>query len=413
MLDLSEISIGSVKVSDRQDGDKMESLLGRSQDAVLVLERRRRRRRIFIIAAVSIAIAAIVLAVLVNRYINLEYNSYRVAKSISVKNSNTMQYLPYMGGVLKYSRDGVSAIDVDGKELWNGSYEMDHPEVDICGSSAVVADIGSKNLYIYTESDAGTEMTMDYPILQARISEQGVVAVMLEDKASNMIHIYDPYANENKLLVEIPTNVEEGYPVAMDLSSDGTNMAVSYACVANGTLESRAAFYDFTDVGKNTNCLVGAQEYTDRIIAEVRYLGDSRLALFSEKGFSIWTNFKKPVESMNKSFKSNIRSVFCDSEYVGVVLDNTKEEDKSTMNVYNLKGKKVMEREISNEYSHIAMSGSEIMLNTATDCIVYRVNGVCKWDCKLKNKILYFLPADGMNKYFLVKDSEIEYIALK
>lgn len=398
---------------DRQDGDKMESLVSRFQDAVPVLERRRKRRRILIIVAAGIAVAAIVLAVLVNRYINLEYHSYRVTKSIAVKNSNTMQYLPYMGGVLKYSRDGVSAIDEAGKELWNGSYEMDHPEVDICGSSAVVADIGNKNLYVYTESNSGTEMTMDYPILQARISEQGVVAVMLEDKASNMIYIYDPYASENKLLVEIPTNVEEGYPIAMDLSSDGANMAVSYACVTSGAVESRAAFYDFTDVGKNTNCLVGAQEYTDRVIAEVRYLGDSKLALFSEKGFSVWTNFKKPVESVSKSFKSNIRSVFCDSDYVGVVVDNINEENESTMNVYNMKGKKVMSRRISNDYSHITMSGSEIMLNTGTDCIIYRVNGVCKWNCKLKNKISCFLPADGMNKYFLVRDSEIEYIALK
>lgn len=391
----------------------MESLLGRSQDAVLVLERRRRRKRILLTVLVSIAVAAAILAVIVNRYINLEYNSYRVEKTISVKNSSTMQYMPYPGGVLKYSRDGVSAIDAGGQELWNGSYEMDHPEVDICGNSVVVADIGGKGLYVYTEKNAGTEMTMDYPVLQARVSEQGVIAVMLEDKASNMINIYNPYASGDKLLVEIPTNVEEGYPVAMDLSSDGTNMAVSYACVTSGTVESRAAFYNFTNVGKNTNCLVGAQEYKDRVIAEVRYLGESELGLFSEKGFSIWTNFKKPVESVTKSFKNDIRSVFCDSDYVGVVIDDMKKEEQSTMNVYNLKGKKVMSRHIPNDYAHIAISGNEIMLNTVTDCTVYRVNGVRKWKCRLKNKISYFLPGDGMNRYFLVEDSEIEYIRLK
>ena len=115
---------------------------------------------------------------------------------------------------------------------------------------------------MYNGSDSGTKLTTDYPILQACVSKQGVVAVLLEDQSSNVIQVYNPYDDNKKLLVEIPTNVEEGYPVSIDLSPDGTGVICASICVTSGAVKSQVAFYDFTDVGKNTNCLVGAQERT-------------------------------------------------------------------------------------------------------------------------------------------------------
>lgn len=389
----------------------MISLVRQSQSG-FQSERRARRKKILLSCLAGILITAIMIVVLAKLYFNHTYDGYYVERTISVKNSNTMQYLPYAGGVIKYSRDGVSAMGASGKDLWNGSYDMDHPEVDTCGSSAVVADIDGKSLYIYTTKNHGTEMTMDYKILQACTSEQGVVAVMLEDTKSNMIHVYDPYASGDKLLVEIPTNVEKGYPVAMDISGDGTGMTVSYISVLSGMVESRVAFYNFTSVGENTNCLVGAQEYNDRVVSEVRYLGASQVCLFSEKGYSIWENLKKPSEISKQDFKQEIVSAFCDTNYVGVVLAGDK-EGKGQMKVYDLQGKELMGRSIATDYHHIAMAGKEILVHTSTDCDIYLVNGVHKWNCSVEKNILHFLPAEGMNRYYLIEENEIKKIKLK
>lgn len=389
----------------------MISLVRQSQSG-FQSERRARRKKILLSCLAGILITAIIIVVLAKLYFNHTYDGYDVERTISVKNSNTMQYLPYAGGIIKYSRDGVSAMGPSGKDLWNGSYDMDHPVVDTCGSSAVVADIGGKTLYIYTAKDHGTEMAMDYKILQACTSEQGVVAIMMEDTKSNMIHVYDPYASGEKLLVEIPTNVEKGYPVAMDLAADGTGMTVSYLSVLNGMVESRVAFYNFTSVGENTNCLVGAQEYNDRVVSEVRYLGASQVCLFSEKGYSIWENLKKPSEISKQDFKQEVVSAFCDTDYLGVVLAGDK-EGKGKMKVYNLQGKELMSRSIATDYHHIAMSGKEILVHTATDCDIYLINGVHKWNCTVEKNIQHFLPAEGMNRYFLIEENEIKKIKLK
>ena len=37
--------------------------------------------------------------------------------------SSGAKYCDYNGNLLKYSRDGISALDEEGNILWNGSYE--------------------------------------------------------------------------------------------------------------------------------------------------------------------------------------------------------------------------------------------------------------------------------------------------
>lgn len=390
----------------------MKSLVGRSQDVLVMEERRRSRRNTVLLCLGCMLLVAALLALCIHFYINRTYDSYQTKKSIAVKNSEAMKYCPYKDGVLRYSRDGAAAVGDDGHEMWNGSYDMENPAVDVCGSYAVVADIQGKTVCVYNGEDSGTQMTMDYPVLQACVSAQGVIAVVLEDTASDMIRVYNPYDSNNPLLVEIPTNVEEGFPVSMDLSPDGTGVVASFVCVTSGVVKSRAAFYDFTEVGKNTNCLVGAQEYQDRVVSEVRYLDGDHACLFSEKGFSLWQNMKKPKEVTKKEWDTEIQSAFCSEDYVGVVVPKSK-EDRADMYLYSLRGKRLLKREIDSDFSQISMAEDEIYVISAEGCCIYRKNGVEKWDCKLKNKAVALLPAKGINRYFLLQEGKIKLIKLK
>lgn len=389
----------------------MQSLVGRSQDAYAVIARRKRVRNAILISLGCLVVIAAVLAGTLHFLLNRQYNSYTVSSTKNIKNSDSMKFLSYNNGVLRYSRDGAAAITRDGKEQWNGSYDMENPEVDIAGQYVVVADIEGKTLYVFNGSDSGTQMTMDQPILQACVSKQGVVAVLLEQNDSNVIQIYNPYDANNKLLVEIPTNVEEGYPVSMDLAEDGTGLVASFVCVTSGTVQSRVAFYDFTDVGKNTNCLVGAKEYKDRVISEVRYLGADHACLFSEKGFSVWENMKKPKEKMHKEWKQTILSAYCNEDYVGAVVKKDT-EGKADMLLYSLNGKQILKREISSEYTKAELYGDEIYIRSAKGCAIYRKNGVRKWNCSMKDEPDALLPTKGMRNYLMCKDGKMQLIKL-
>ena len=392
----------------------MDSFVGRSQDIAVISGRRRKIILFTVICTACIVVASVIFILLVNSFINRRYTSYEVAKEVSVTSDSFVKYTSYDDKVLRYNRDGISALDASGSTIWNGSYNMVSPAADVCGKYVVAADIGGKTLFVYNGEGQGKEVTTDYPIVQASVSESGIIAVLLEQATSNVINIYNPYDVSNRLLVEIPTNVDEGYPVCIDISPEGTNLIAAYVCVTNGKIQSRAAFYDFTDVGKNTNCLVGAKNYDETVISDVRFLNSDNICIFTDNGFSIWRNAKKPRESYSNTYEEKIKSAFCNSKYVGMVFENISSTKPYQMKVYDLSGQKVLDLGFNNNYNTVRMYGNdEILFNSASECEIFRINGVKKLSCQAGGKILYFLPAKGINRYYFVMDDKIQEIKLK
>lgn len=401
-------------ITKEAEGWFMDSFVGRSQD-VFAISERRRKIAVFILTCIAcVIVAAGIFALIINAFLNRKYVSYDVEKETQLSGDSFVEYISYDNKVLKYTRDGISAIDASGNTIWNGSYDMISPAVDICGKYVVAADIGGKSLVVYNSEDSGKEITTDYPIVQASVSAQGVVAVLLEQSRSNVINIYNPYDVSDQLLVEIPTNVDEGYPVCMDISPGGVNLVATYVCISSGKVQSRVAFYDFSEVGKNTNCLVGAKNYDESVISDVRFLDDNNICIFGDNGFSIWSNAKQPQEIYTKNFESKIKSAFCNEEYVGMVFENESKSRPFQMKIYNLKGKKVLDIGFNDEYSTVRMyDNNEIIFNSTSHCAIFRINGVKRFSCDVDGKVLGVFPSDGINKYYLVMDNRIQRIKLK
>ena len=53
--------------------------------------------------------------------------------------------------MLKYSRDGVSYLNIRGEEQWNQSVQFKNPFVEINGTTAAVADKGGNNILVVQE----------------------------------------------------------------------------------------------------------------------------------------------------------------------------------------------------------------------------------------------------------------------
>ena len=238
-------------------------------------------RMFIVICIASIVVAVGIFILLVNGYINKQYTGYEVIREVQRQDAGAEKYLCHNGSFIKYSKDGISGVDMSGKTLWTGSYEMGNPSVVMRGEYILVADIGGKDAVIYNGQHEATELSVDYEIKQADVSKQGLAALLLEDSSSDMINIYNPYDVSSKLLVKIPTNVDDGYPVCMAISPDGTSVAASYICVSAGKVESRVVFYNFSDVGKNSDCIVGARNYQKSLVTDLHFLSDDQVVLFS------------------------------------------------------------------------------------------------------------------------------------
>lgn len=119
---------------------------------------------------------------------------------------------------------------------------------------------GGKEVYVYNGSDDGTVLEMPLPVTMIKVASQGVVAVVLEDSGSNVVSLYNPYSSDEKLLVEVPSNVsEDGYPIDIALSADAKSLVTVYLAIKEGAQESNICFYNFSEVGQDKNRIVGGK----------------------------------------------------------------------------------------------------------------------------------------------------------
>lgn len=347
-------------------------------------------------------------------YGNRCYQHYEVQSKVDRSDSNNVNYMYYKGNILKYSRSGISEIDNTGKSLWNGGYEMEQPQVDVCGDYVVVADVTGKHFYVYNGEDEGTSMETSLPIVRAKVARQGVVAVLLQDKDSNVLDIYNPYSNAENLLVEIPTNVaEEGYPLDFDISPDGKSVVTSYLVVKGSNIETKVSFYNFTEVGQDKNTLVGGKSFGEKMIARIEFIEDDKVAVFHEKGFSVFGQMKQPESLVEKTFKEEIKSVAFQNGYLAVVLEKDGKIENQKLILYEEKGREKMQRNIPYEYANMEIHGEEIIFTGNRSCNILRFNGHDKFDYKFEQEIDALYPTSDGEVYTLIDTSTIQKIKLK
>lgn len=369
-----------------------------------------------IMAGIALAVFVLAIAgvsVFAYLYNNRCYDYYTVESKVERSDSNNVSYEYFNGNILKYSRSGVSVIDNVGKSLWNGGYEMKQPQVDTCGDYVVVAEVDGKQFYIYNGEDEGTRIETSLPIVRAKVAKQGVVAVLLQDRDSNVLNIYNPYGTADKLLVEIPTNVsEEGYPIDFDISPDGKSVVTAQMIVSGNNIENKINFYNFSEVGQDKNTLVGGKSFGEEMVAKVQFIDDDEVAVFREKGYTTFESMKQPQMAVEKNFDVDIKSIAYNKDWMAVVTAKDGKVDDQTILLLNRNGREKLKQKISYEYSDMQIYGDEIIFVGNRSCHILRSNGNEKFHYEFEKEIDAVFPTSGRKEYTLIDSATIQKISL-
>ena len=374
---------------------------------------KKKQKIVIIISVLGAILLASSIGVFFYLYNNRCFENYEVKSKVERSDSNNVTYQYYNNNILKYSRSGISEIDNQGKSLWNGGYEMKRPQVDVCGDYVVVADVDGKEFYVYNGKDEGTSIETSLPIVRAKVARQGVVAVLLKDKDSNVLNIYNPYDPAEKLLVEIPTNVqEEGYPIDFDISPDGKSVVTAHLVVSGTTIETKVSFYNFTEVGQEKNTLVGGKSFGSEMLARIEFIDDDEVAVFREKGYTVFEEMRQPRIEVEKNFDEQIKSVSYGDDVIAVVTAKEGKADNQTLLLYDGKGREKLNKKISYEYDDMQVYDSEIVFTGNRSCYIIRFNGHEKFLHEFGQEIQAVLPATSGNEYTLIDSSTIQRITL-
>lgn len=373
----------------------------------------RRQKKIAGIFLVGLALLVTGLGVFSYIYGNRCFEHYRVESKVERSDSNNVSYQFHNGNILKFSRSGISEIDNSGKSLWNGGYEMKRPQVDISGDYVVVADVDGKIFYVFNGKDEGISIETNLPIVRAKVSEQGIVAVLLKDKDSNVLNLYNPYVPAGKLLVEIPTNVaEEGYPIDFDVSPDGKSVVTSHLVVTGNNIDNKVSFYNFTEVGQDKNTLVGGKSFGEEMVAKIEFADDDRVVVFREKGCTVFKEMRQPDVAAEMNFADEIKSMAFDGDTIAAVTAKEGKLDSQKLFLYDSRGKEKLQQNISCEYDDMQIYGNEIIFVGNRVCNIMRANGHEKFKYRFQQEIDAIFPTSDSNEYTLIDNLAIHKISL-
>ncbi|MGN0352944.1 MAG: DUF5711 family protein [Roseburia sp.] len=366
------------------------------------------KRTITIIAAALLVFAG------TGFYFSLKsYEDYEVRSSVERSDTQATIFQEFQGNILKYSNDGAFYTDLENEFIWSQAFEMAQPALDICENYLVLYDEGGNQIYILTAEGLQGSIETTMPIQQVCVASQGTVAVLMQEDATAYLRLYDKKGND---LASGEIHGEKGgYPIALALSSDAQKLAVSMVDINDGDIKTTIAFYNFGSVGQNEidNC-VGSYSYSNAVFPEIEFVSSDRMLAFGSNEIVVFEGTQKPQVAEEIFPEEEIKSIFYNKKYFGLVTSNNDEEVTYHLNVYNMKGTSVMERDFSMEYETVEfLSNDEICIRNANSCELYTIRGIYKFHYDFEQELYQIIPGGTDRNYTFVLSEVTEKVKLK
>lgn len=378
------------------------------------------KRQKFIKRGVVILLVVVVVAAAFLSNELKQYKTYTVSWQDSDTVGEDVSYLGFQNNFMKCSKDGVSCINQSGQTVWNQSYLMTAPRMVSSENYLAVYDQQGTSIYICDVNGCVGQVTTIRPMTCAVISEQGIVATVQEDTSTGSHYINYYNKDGNQLDVEIKTLLAgNGYPMDIAISPDGQELAASYLYMDNGTMQNQVVFYNF-DVGKNESERIvgGFRDYESTMVANIAFLGNESAVAFADNRIDFYSlkNALEPSRKESYTFDRNIKSVFYNNSYAGVVLSAAEGEDEEDSQyeliLYNASGNKVFTKNLNFDYSHIALSGDGLIIYNTNKCMVYNMNGRLKYNGTLTGSMEQVVRLSEKN-YLVTGNGIVQGITLQ
>lgn len=390
----------------------MAVILDKPELRIYEIRKRQHRKRVVFFALLLIILTAILAGGIYYTISNKKYTGYTVVHTTKRSDTSSASYYSYRSGYIRMSRDGIMAADGNGNQLWNDTYQMKDPQIAICGDYASVSDRGSKLLEIYGAKGPVGTVTTDYPIIKSVVASQGVTAVLLSGSGGNFIRYYSKEGD--KLLERRTIEQEDGFPVDISISVDGTKLITSYVAFNKGEISNKITFFNFGNDGNNyIDKLVGADDYGQTLVPDVEFISNNIACAFGDDKFNVYSMEVVPEVIFGDSFKTQVKTVFYNESYIGFVLDGEDNSENNQIVVYDLKGNVVFRKSTDFDYSSIQLSKNEVIMTSNRDWVIYKLGGKIKINYHFDNEIAGILPASGRNRYIMINDGTIDEVKLK
>lgn len=339
---------------------------------------------------------------------------YKVLSSVERSDDAATSYVRLDNRTLKCNPNGVTCVNDSNEVQWNVTFTMQSPIVDVCGSTVVVGDQRGQDVYVFNKEGQMGHFEVEYTLTKVRVASQGVVAAVLEDGAVTYVNVYD---SSGTLLVKSKTTMNEtGYPLDIDISSDGQKMAVSYLTIDNKNVKANVVFYNFSAVGQShTDYEVSNAEYEASVVPAVHFLSGNYVVAYRDNGLTFFRGRQVPERKTEITVEQEIISIFHSDDYVGLITASDDEEHKYKykMQIYRADGSKCGTGYFNMEYTDVIAADGEIILYGTHDIEVYSTSGRKIASVEYEKQISGMIKLSGIRRYQVLTPDSTDKIRIK
>ena len=369
------------------------------------------KHRAAVIIKYAVIVGLVLLMIFGLRYYlnNRSFSGYSIAATTERNDTLTTKYAFFGEKILKYSRDGIAYTDKENSLLFSITYTMQDPILALSSKAGAVADKNGSQIYTFNQAKQTGQITTLLQIKQVAISNQGVVAVLMEDSNSMKLELY---TSEGTLLGDGEFGLEDaGYPLDLSISADGTKLAITFAQVSGTKIGSCVAAYNFDDVGENyVDHLVFAKTYTDYMIPEIHYFDASSFIAVGDGIAAFYQGSQIPELVKEVTFTEELKSVFYGENAVGLVFDSA---EGKLLQLYDLKGNLNAEIAFQMDYDNIRILDNRIIIYNDTEMGLYSYNGKECFRYTFDTSVVDIFPTNSRSKYLFIYTNETQLIKLQ
>lgn len=340
---------------------------------------------------------------------NRSFTAYSVVAETERNDTLTTKYEFFGNKILKYSRDGISYTDDENSLLFNITYTMQEPILALSDKTGAVADKNGNQIYTFNQTQQIGQITTLLPIKHISISNQGVIAVLMEDSSMSRLEIY---TSDGTFVGDGEFSLDDvGYPMSLSISPDGTKFAIAFTKVSGTKISGSVAVYNFDNVGENyVDHLVFAKSYEEYIIPEIHYFQENTLAAIGDGILAFCQGNQIPEMVKEITFEENIKSVFYGENSVGLVFDA---EEGNVLKIYDTKGNLNAEIAFSMNYDNIRILDNRVIIYNDTEMGLYSYSGKECFRNQFDTSFVDIFPTNSRNKYLFIYANETQLIKLQ
>lgn len=315
--------------------------------------------------------------------------------------------------IVRCSKNGVSMIDINGTTLWDKPYNMTNPQIVKDDNYLAIADMGSRDVYLFNKDGFIRSYNVDYPILLYDINKNGIVTIVCQNNKGHVIQLFDIDGNE--LIHRETFSENDGFPLGFDISDDGNKMVTSYLFAKGDEVTTNLTFFNFSEKGQQFDERVtGGFSIEGTIIPEIKFLDNGYVSAVGDNKILFYKMDITPEEINNIQIANEINKVDYINKKILIItgrpLQNEDAYKQNSLIAYSHTGEVTNVSEFSNEITYLIGSLEKYYVESETFIREYYNNKI-NWETTLKEDVKD-IKSLGNNKYLIVLQKEYKIVEL-